>query len=155
MAHFYFEAYNGASSLAAVKGSVFRQRFEDRGLAENWPHFEKVGGYDGLAKLTNKGGFTSGIIKFRVDGWFYLQAKDQDGTFSTNLMNANGKITANAEIAADGFIKLELCSADGKVLAEKIISGDSTEIPVFDTVPAGDFFIRGTMKNAKLYTLNF
>ncbi len=84
-----------------------------------------------------------------------LEAESKEGSFKTQKIKATGSVTANAQINADGYIDLQLCSADGKVLQEKRLSGDDLSLAVFDKLPDAEFYIAGKMKNAVLYTLNF
>ncbi len=152
--HFYWEVVSNIPNNAAARGEMFRNRFVERDI-KNWPFFDKVGGFEGMAEYTRKGFYASGVVRFRADGWFGVRAQDSTGTFSTNLLNAKGKLTANAEIAENGFIKFKICTPDGKVVEEKTVKGNSLNLPVFDKLPDGNFFIKASMKNAMLYTLNF
>ncbi len=138
-----------------VVADDFERRFEKRDLAGRLPYFDKVGGYDGIAEIGNRGRYYAGLAKYRADGWFGLTADAGEGTFATNNFNGVKAITANAAVKDGGFIKLEIVGKDGKVIKHVEINGDDLEIPVCDLDPAQEFFIRGTMKNAVLYTLYF
>ena len=155
IAHFAFEVVFFVPQIADITAEMFRKRFEQRDLANKWPFFAQVGGYNGLAELARNSYYVAGAVKFRADGWFGLEAEAQEGSFKTQKFKAAGALTANAEIASDGYIDLQLCTIDGKVLQEKRLSGDDLNLAVFDKLPDSEFYIQGKMKNAILYTLNF
>ena len=133
----------------------FERRFESRDLSRRLTYFDKIGGYQGVADIGNRGCYYAGTAKYRVDGWFGLEAGDNKGSFVTNDFNGVKKITANAVVKNNGFIKLEIVGKDGKLIKQIELKGDDLELPVCELDPTQEFFIRGTMKNAELYTLNF
>jgi len=71
---------------------------------------------------------------------------------------AKGATTINARIGDKGHIHIVLLDTDGtpiKGYSTRIETGDGTDLPVFDSLPASAFRVSATMRNAELFTLNF
>ncbi len=147
-------AYSNAE-MAKLDGEALKRRFGKRDL-EKWPYFRHYGSYERLADAIKTMGITPGVFRYRRDGWVALTAGDTPGSFETREFTATGnRVVANAAIAPDGYIELELVDADGRIVAETRLAGDDLRLPVFDQLPAGTFKLRGKMRNARLYTLDF
>ena len=154
--HFAFESIMGKNKLAEVTAADYRKRFESRGLEQEWPYFKEIGGYEGLAELTRNGYYAAGLLEFREDGWFSLNAGSETGSFRSRTVSGVSKIYANAEVAADGVFEIELVDkATNKVVATKSISGDNVKHELFAVEPNREYYLRGKMQNAKLYTFIF
>ncbi len=156
--HFAGESFMNRNSLAEVTAEDYRKRFEKRGLAERWPYFEQVGGYEGLAELTRNGYYAAGAIIYREDGWFSLNANDKAGKFTSRSFTGVTNIFANVEVASNGFFNLELIDkASGEVVAAVQVHTDNVKEKLFDVEldPTKEYFLRGNMQNTKLYTLIF
>lgn len=153
--HFFPEVLMLHENQKDITADSFRKRYEKRGLAERLPYFKSIGGWKGLAEYGRRGYYSISLLETRFDGWFGLVAGIEEGTFETRRFSANGKITANAEIAPDGFIELTVLDRSGHELMKTRLSGNSCDLPVFERLPDGEFCIRGRMKNAILYTLSF
>lgn len=154
--HFAGESFMNHNSLAEVTAEDYRKRFEKRGLAERWPYFEQVGGYEGLAELTRKGYYAAGAIIYREDGWFSLAAADKMGTFTSRSITGATAVYANAEVADNGVFEIELIDkASGKVINTAKIKGDNVKHKLFDLNADKEYILKGKMQNSKLYTLIF
>ena len=154
--HFLPEVLAIRDRAADVTTADVRKRFEERGLAEKWPYFQKAGGYEGLAELAREGYFAAGVLEFREDGWFSLNAGEQEGTFVSRKLTGGKNVFANVEVADNGIFEIELLDAAGeKVLAKATVTGDKLKEKLFNLPANGEYILRGKMKNAKLYTLLF
>ena len=156
IAHFACEVIFFAPNLQAVTSEQFRIRFKDRELAERWPYFQKIGGYEGLADLAHHAYYAAGSLKFRVDGWFGLKTrKGKNGRFETRLLSGGTTLYANAAIASNGKVSFTLLDAEGRVLQTKTIRRNDIRQKIFDLPSTGKYRLRGIMKDAVLYTLYF
>ncbi len=150
--HMFAEALFKQDFRDRVTAKDYESAFEGRGLAERLPYFEAIGGWQGLTDNLQKGHSSVGIMSYRVDGWFAIEAGGKLGKFITNPIVGGGALTVNAEVAEDGFLTVELVK-NGRTVKHADISGDGVEIPAFD-IPAGNYRIRVRMRNAKLYAFN-
>ena len=67
-----------------------------------------------------------GLAKLRLDGFFYLQAKEKPGTITTKPFKLEGdKLKVNVAAVA-GYVKVELLDADGKPIPG--FSGDAARV---------------------------
>lgn len=155
--HFIAEITPQFDDLSKVGGALVRRRFAGRGLDERWPYFQSLGGWEGVAEMTKRHTNSCAVLESRMDGWFGLDAGNSIASVETRRFTAPGSaMLANANIGKDGFVKFQLISADGNVIDSKeLTSGDALELPVFDKLPDGDFKLKITLKNAKLYTVIF
>lgn len=148
--HFFPEPLFARNHLAEITAEDYERIFRYRGLKEKLPYFDKVGGWEGLAKLTREGHSSIAVISYRADGWFGVKAGNKTGCFTTNPIMGGGKLTVNAEIADNGFIEIEMLGNGPK---QKVtLHGDDLHLPAFD-LPEGPCKLRVKMRNANLYTM--
>ena len=155
--HFIHESYSRHNSLAEVEAKDFENSFKRRTLAERWPFFKSIGGYEGLAEFTRNGYYSTGAMEFRAFGWFGLEAGLGEGHFTTRRMSGGRRLTANVTCGPGGYLEVEAVdAATGARLAVGRVDGDGLAEPLF-TLPegTGEFFLRARMANARLYTLDF
>ena len=138
-----------------VTGEEIRKLNEKRGVHTNWPFWSFYGSWDKLAESWNKVTTTCGIAKYRKGGLFGAVAGKEGATFTTRPMSAKGKLTANLKVNDGGKAKFSLLDNDGNILATKELQGDGVALPLFDSLPDGDFRIAAELRDAVLYTLNF
>ncbi|MCK5801744.1 MAG: hypothetical protein KAI66_02880 [Lentisphaeria bacterium] len=154
--HFYGEIDKRAD-FDQLDDTALKKYFTGREL-EKWPYFEALGGYDGIAADARKAGFSVGLAKYRLGGLFSLVPEPgETGEFTTGLITASGAMTANANIAKDGFLEIELLDKNGqRILAfsQKLSAANGLELALFPKLPSQPFKIRVRMKNAALYSLN-
>ena len=154
--HFAHEVVMMHSKLKQVTADDLRLRFEKRQLATRWPHFDNVGGWEGLAELIRQSYYAVGVIKMRVDGWFGLCAYDTEGTFTTHKLCGCKCVYANANVQNYGRLKMELLDVDGTVLRSVDIRGNDLKLPVFEELAEEkEYRLRGTMRNTVLFSLSF
>ncbi len=155
--HFYGEIDKRAD-FDQLDGPALKKYFAGREL-EKWPHFETLGGYDGIAADAHRAGFSVGLAKYRVDGLFGLRADSgKIGKFTTRLIVAQGAMTANAKIAADGVLEMELLDSRGGILpnfTRRLSAVDGLNLAVFSKLPAEPFRVRVRMWNSILHTVSF
>lgn len=148
--HFFPEPLFARNHLAEVTAADYERIFGGRGMKEKLPYFDKVGGWEGLAKLTREGHSSIAVISYRADGWFGVEAGDRAGCFTTNPILGGGKLTVNADIDDDGYIQIETVGISPK---QKVtLHGDDLHLPAFD-LPEGPVKLRVKMRDAKLYTM--
>ncbi len=148
--HFFPEPLFARNHLAEVTAEDYERIFKNRGMAEKLPYFDKVGGWEGLAKLTREGHSSIAVISYRADGWFGVKAGNKAGCFTTNPIVGGGKLTVNAEIADNGYIQIETVGNGPK--QKVVLKGDDLHLPAFD-LPEGPVKLRVKMRNANLYTM--
>ena len=148
--HFFPEPLFARNHLAEVTAEDYERIFGNRGMKEKLPYFDKVGGWEGLAKLTREGHSSIAVISYRADGWFGVKAGDKTGTFVTNPIAGGGRLFVNADIEEGGRLDIEVVGCANK---QKVsLSGDGIHMPAFD-LPDGPFKLRVKMRNATLYTM--
>lgn len=152
MPHYYAEPLFRHNKQSKITADDFKSIFGKRRMAESLPYFKSIGGWEGLAKHSREGHFAAGTISYRADGWFGVRAGDREGAFVTRPIQGGGQLTANAVVARDGLLRVELLDANDCVLDTATVQGDSIQSPVF-RMPAGDFRLRVTMRHADLYTV--
>ncbi|MBS1368837.1 MAG: hypothetical protein HPZ91_02670 [Lentisphaeria bacterium] len=155
--HFGGELVRNPERMRELNGGTLAARFEGRDL-EAWPYFPYFGSPERLADALKTYGMTPGVMISRSDGWFALGAGEKPGSFTTRPVTAGGKLSANAAIRPGGYLAVELTAPDGRPLpgfSRRLVSGDGTELPLFDRLPETEFRIRATLCNTDLYTLNF
>ena len=160
--HFY-NTYT--DDISHITGEFLRRSFSSRNLEKEWPFFSEVGGWDGLARNMPEDASSTGIARFRKDGWLRVRAARETGELISRVFTAPGtQLVLNGR----GDITVELLDADGKPLPEYSgsnaahFSGDSTAAELKwnhgQTVrlPAAPFRLKLTMApESELYTLNF
>jgi len=153
--HFYGEIDKRAD-FAQLDGTALERYFAGREL-EKWPYFGAMGGYDGIAADARKAGFSVGLAKYRLGGLFSLSPeRGETGEFTTGLIAASGAMTANAHIAKDGFLEIELLDENGRSIpgfSRKLSAVNGLELRLFPKLPRQPFRVRARMKNATLYSL--
>jgi hypothetical protein len=155
--HFGGEILFKPAEMEKLSGIYLQQRYGERGLAD-WPFFKHYGSFDRLAESLRGYGITPGVMVYRTDGWWALTASGDEGSFTTLPLRAKGTLTANARIAADGYIAVTLTDRDGVPIngySAQLAASDSTALPVFEHLPTDEFRVSITLKNAELFTLNF
>jgi len=141
-----------------------KRRFANRGLAENWPYFGKIGGWQGLAKHVRTSRYTVGVAEWREDGWVALHANERAVVTTKQFTNAD-RLAINACTAAGGSIRIEVLDAGGGDMPGYCganaarFEGDSTRADVawqdggLRKLPDGVFRLRITLQKADLYAL--
>jgi len=163
--HFQSEVANSRTDedIHKVTAAWMRDRYGPRQLEES-PLFARFGSWQEVARHTRETGVGVGVLVYRKDGLFCVEAKDQQGEFLTLPITATGSLEVNAQVAAGGTLRLELTDAAGKALPEysganavQLKPGDYIDEPVrFGTqkqLPTGQFRILAKLIKAKLYTL--
>jgi hypothetical protein len=162
--HFYD---SGKDDLSYLNGEFLRRSFGGRKLAEQWPFFNAIGGWDGLAKDMLDANDSVGLAVFRKDGWMAAQAEDNGTMLSRILSAGKSRLYLNACTSNNGSIKVEVLSTDGKAIdaycgeSAAVYTGDSTAAALqwskgrISTLPESPFRLRLTMNHAELYSLNF
>ncbi len=152
--HFSGDFTYRQQSIDTLDADALARHFQGRDL-EKWPYFSHYGSLGKLAAAIKTMGITPGITKFREDGWFALAADQEPGTFTTRRLRASGTLAANLEIAPGGHFEIQLLDPDGAILATKRLQQGGRSCPLFDHLPATPFQLRATMRNTRLYTLEF
>ena len=155
MPHFAGDNTSAPGRGGQLTGEEVRKTNEKRGVSTSWPYWSHYGSWDKLAEAWNTVTSTCGVAVYRKGGLFGAVAGKTAASFVTRPMSAKGKLTANIKVNAGGTAKFSLLGKDGKVIATKELSGDGVALPLFDTLPDGDFRIKADLKDAVLYTLNF
>ena len=162
--HFYD---SGKDDLSYLNGEFLRRSFGGRKLAEQWPFFNAIGGWDGLAKDMLDANDSVGLAVFRKDGWMAAQAEDNGTMLSRILSAGKSRLYLNACTSNNGSIKVEVLSTDGKAIDAycgenaAVYTGDSTAAALqwskgrITALPESPFRLRLTMNHAELYSLNF
>jgi len=94
---------------------------------------------------------------YRKDGFFAATAGDTPARMVTTPFTANGGPNANAVVETGGFMDVRLLQ-QGKPMegyAKHLEACNDVLIPLFDTLPDGEFQVEITMRNARIYTLSF
>ena len=113
--HFAHEVVMMHSKLKQVTADDLRLRFEKRQLATRWPHFDDVGGWEGLSRefaSFRSGASTVGIARFRKDGWIAVTSRGR-ARLTGRLWSAPGRRMA---LNGRGDFTVELLDADGRPL---------------------------------------
>lgn len=154
--HFYGEV-DKRIDFDQLDGTALKKYFAGREL-EKWPYFEAMGGYDGIAADARRAGFSVGLARYRLGGLFSLIPEPgETGEFTTGLIVASGTMTANAQIAKDGFLEIELLDKNNRSISgfsQKLSAANGLELTLFPKLPPQPFKIRARIKNATLYSLN-
>jgi hypothetical protein len=155
--HFGGTYAHSTEKITWLDGTFLEKRYGERGLAQ-WPYFDHYGSYENLAQAIKQQGMTCGVVAHRKNGWWALTVGATEGAFQTRAVVAKGATTINARIGDKGHIHIVLLDTDGtpiKGYSTRIETGDGTDLPVFDSLPASAFRVSATMRNAELFTLNF
>ncbi len=150
--HYFAEPIFRHNKQSEVTADDYKSLFGKRRMAEQLPYFKSIGGWEGLAEHTRKGYYALGVMSYRADGWFGVQAGSSAGSFVTRAIKGGGALTVNAVVVKDGLLRVELLDAKGRVLKSADVKGDHIKAPVF-AMPDGDFRLRVTMRRADLYTM--
>lgn len=163
--HFY--DMSAKEDVSFLTGDYLRRSFGGRKLAEQWPFFQEIGGWDGLAEDMRKASTILGLAIYRKNGWIAAEADGSGSLLSRILTAPRATLKINARTAEGGFVKAEVTDADGKALAAysgdnaATFSGDSTdgELKWSDgkivMLPESPFRIRLSLEKAQLYSLDF
>jgi len=164
--HFQSEIVNQGTdeSIKKVTGKWVRDRYEPRFLHE-CPLFAKFGSWDKIAEHTRNTGVGVGVLIYRKDGLFCIEAGRDPGDFLTLPISAAGSLRANALVGKGGSIKFELTDTNGRALpdyssanAAVLEAGDwLDEVLRFgrqERLPKNPFRIRAKMCDAQLFTLS-
>ena len=160
--HFYDITYR--DDLSHITGRFLSRSFGARGLADHWPFFKAIGGWEGLAKHMREASDTLGLAVFRKDGWIAVRAGDDGGVLESRLFSAaeGMKLNGRGEFTVEVLDARGTLSPDyGGVNAARL-SGDWTDAPLtwkggaIDRLPQDPFRIRITMKpGSELFCLYF
>jgi len=160
--HFY-EFTRPPETLTA---DTLQRRYATRGLAEQWPFFQQVGGWEGLAAAM-RGAYKSIVLmRMRRDGWSSLRA-DSAAVATTCPLTAGTSLALNARTDDGGSIRVELLDEAGRPLPNycggnaATFRGDATRYPLswqggaVTALPAGVFRLRLTLEKADCFALTF
>ena len=161
--HFYFCYSRPEDDPAKYDAKALERIYGSRQLAERWPYFQAVGGWEGLAqdyrRFHDGLGSTLGYAKMPRNRWIAVAA-DGEGVLTGRLWSASGK---TLWLNGKGDITVELQNADGTPLAgysgdgAAHFSGDSTAAPLRfgagTALPPTPFRAIVHMTKAELYTL--
>ncbi|MCF0172776.1 MAG: hypothetical protein HUJ91_03480 [Bacteroidales bacterium] len=149
MDHTQFEGYFRKPRLKDVTADDFRRAFANRQY-ERLTHFEKAGGWEGIAANTREGYFAVGLASIGIDRWFGLEAGRRAGSFATrDLAGQGGRLSVNADVRKGGYVKVKLISESGKrkfTLRENASRAEAFELP-----SEGTYCLKVKMKKANLY----
>ena len=163
--HFY--DLGAKDDLSFLNGEFLRRSFGGRQLAEQWPFFKEIGGWDGLAKDMREANTTLGLAIYRKDGWIAAETANTGILRSRVLRADSSELMINARTFTGGSIKVEVLSADDKELDAycgnnaAAFSGDATAAGLrwnqdkISVLPDTPFRLRLTITNAELYSLAF
>ncbi len=164
--HFESEIVNAATdeSIKKITGAWMKEHYGPRFLHE-CPLFAKFGSWDKIAEHVRNTGVGVGVLVYRKDGLFCIEAQSETGEFLTLPIRVAGVLRANALVAKRGFIKFELTDAKGRALpdysssnAALLEAGDWMDAALRfgkqERLPQELFRIRATMRDAKLFTLS-
>ena len=159
--HFYF-TYGTPEQPESYTPEALRRTYGRRQLAERWPFFTAVGGWEGLSRDFSRfpeGASTVGFARLRRDGWIAVTSSDR-GVLTSRLWSAPGNRMA---LNGRGEFSVELLDADGKPLpgysgdAAARFSGDSVEAVLNwngrEKLPEIPFRAVISMDNAEIYTI--
>ena len=158
--HFQSEIVHGSvNSVDHMTADYMRKRYSPRKL-EKWPYFQKHfdGSWEKLAEHTRNASSSCGVLEYRLDGYFFAQAKDAEARMLTTPVVAANGLKMNAKIEDNGYIDIALLDAFGNVIpgyTKHLGAGDNVAFDIFDQLPAGEFQVELKLRNAEVYTLNF
>ena len=161
--HFYFCYSTPADDPVKYDAKALERTYGNRQLAERWPYFEAVGGWEGLAqdyrRFHDGEGCALGYAKFPRNRWVAV-ASDGEGTLTGRLWSAAGK---TLWLNGKGEFMVELLDAEGNPIqgyagdAAAHFSGDSTAAPLRfgagTALPPTPFRAIVRLRHAELYTL--
>ena len=155
--HFESEILNGAMPKE-LTADYMERCYGPRHL-EEWPFFKEYfdGSWEKLAEHTRNATYNLGVMAYRKDGYFAATAEATPARLVTTPLAAKGALKANVVVSEGGFMRVRLLQ-NGKPLdgyMRELSACDDVAIPLFDTLPKGEFQVEITMKNARLYTLQF
>ena len=159
--HYHFQSEITHSSNLSADGytaDYMRKRYEPRHL-EDWPYFQSIfgGDWEKLAKHTREATTGFGIAVYRKDGFFSATAGDKEARMLTVPLKADGGVKLNAVVKEGGYIKARLLQG-GKPMKgyeRQLEAFDDVALPLFDTLPSGEFQLEFRLKDACIYTLQF
>ena len=141
-----------------LTGKIVEDYLVPRGI-RNWPFLNRFRDFDELAALMRNARSDVGVAELRTDGFFALTAGgDREGSFTTRPLTATSGMSANLEVQPQGYFRIRLLDENGVEIPgtlRELGECDSLEEKLYDSLPEGKFCIRGELRNAKLYTLNF
>ena len=124
--------------------------------------------WDNVLTHTRNMTVTSGLIKYRKDGWVSVSTQHQEvGSMTTKVFTNATTLKINARTENDGFVKIEVLDAQGKELTDycgenaAVFKGDAVQQDIswksgaISTLPQRNFKLRISMSKADLYTLYF
>ena len=152
--HFY-PGPRGYEGFTSETAESVKRRFEPLQV-KKWPLFKHFGSYEKMAEDIRALHINAGVMSFRKDGFFCLEADDQPGNFITMPITASGKLTVNARVGESGYLRINLLDVSGTNLPGsecEINHGDFIDEVQTLTLPATPFKIAVEMKDCRLYTL--
>ena len=141
-----------------ITGSYCKSYMQPRGF-DNWPLWKYFRDYDHIAEYLRNATTNTGMMVWREDGLFYLEAKDIPGVFVTKKLIAGQQMSSNLEIADGGEAVFTLLDANGHPIPgqSRTFTGplDSVEQVIFSSLPQGEFKVQVQLKKSRIYTLSF
>lgn len=152
--HFFADPLFMHDHQYEITGADYKFQFENKRFKEYWPYFDEIGGWDGLGAHGCKDRYFCGVMSYRADGWFGIEADNRTGSFKTRRIAGGKSLSLNAVTDKGGKIVLKLYDESGKKVAKKVFTGDDIHAGVFDLSTCGESFsVSVSMRNAKIYAM--
>ncbi|MFA6570628.1 MAG: hypothetical protein WCT77_05265 [Bacteroidota bacterium] len=165
--HHHYYVTPGKEDVSFVTADYLKRSFDGRNLTKQWPYFNEIGGWEGLAKDMHNYNASVGLATFRKDAWMVVKAETA-GEMLTRVFTAkDNNLQLNAITAKGGEIKIEVLNADGTPIGAycgknaAVFKGDGTDVLIkwgkgsISSLPDMPFRLRMSMKKAEIYSLNF
>lgn len=167
--HFMFLQAQGARNQISVErfARIWDGRMMGERGVENSPIMQWYDDWQHIADETVRQRFTSGLARFRKDGWVSLAPNQRRGEFTTQPFLIGDAITMNARTVEAGFVLVEILDQHGNPLPEfsginaASFRGDAARQTL--AWPAGDLQtinsdpvrLRVSIVDGELFTLQF
>lgn len=165
--HQHFYVTPGKEDVSFVTANYLQGLFGERNLTEQWPYFNEIGGWEGLANDMLNYHASVGLATFRKDGWMVVKAEARGEMLSRVLTAEDNNLRVNALTGKDGDIKIEILNSDGTPIDAycganaAIYKGDGTDVLIkwskgtVSGLPDVPFRLKISMNKAEIYSLNF
>ena len=152
--HFFANPLFMHDRQCEITGEDYRYQFEDKRFRDYWPYFDEIGGWQGLGEHGCKDRYFFGVMSYRADGWFGIEAGKETGSFKTREIAGGESLNINAATEEGGRIVLKLYDEQGRKVGKKVFVGDHLHSQVFDLGECGkSFSIAVKMRKAKIYAM--
>lgn len=152
--HFFADPLFMHDHQYEITGDDYEYQFGKKRFKEYWPYFDEIGGWEGLGAHGCKDRYFFGVMSYRVDGWFGIEAGSRSGSFKTRNVAGGSSLCLNAVTKNGGRIVLKLYDEAGRKVAKKVFTGDELHAGIFDLSGCGKAFsVSAKMRNAKIYAM--